>query len=259
VPIALAALLVSGCGGGGHERRDAVDAYIAAANSAQTKHLPALRTVDDAFRAYSRGGSGAATLHRLAGASAAIDATRTSLQRLHPPAEAKTVQRDLLRLYRLEATLAGEVHDLAVYLPAATRTLGRLAPANAALGKAVHPGIGAAAEARALDAYAAQARTLRTRLTALSPPRMLRPWHDEEAGWLAALTRDAGRLADDLRSHAAATGTAAAAFRSDTARTPGVSRAQRQAVRAYDDRIDAIGKLSTRIRRELQQLDRRLT
>jgi hypothetical protein len=257
--LSLAVLAAAGCGGGSNDQRKAVDAYIAAANEAQTGHLPALDTVDAAFRSFSRGGHDALTLRRLEHASAAITATRASLGRLRPPAAARGVQRDLLRLYASEASLAAEVHDLAVYLPAVTKTLARMDAANTALGKAARPGVGAAREATALDAYARQVRAVRTKLAALTPPAILRPWHDEEAAWLEALARDAQRLSAALRGAAATAADAAAAFRAETARRPGVSTAQQRAVKAYDARIDAIDQLSVRIQRELQQLDRRLS
>lgn len=255
--LSLAVVAAGGCGGGSNHERKAVDAYIAAANAAQTGHLPALDEVDAAFRSFSRGGHDAATLRRLTRASAAIAATRSSLGRLRPPAAAQPVQRDLLSLYRSEATLADEVHGLAVYLPAATKTLAGMDAANATLTKAVHPGIGAAAEASALDAYARRIRSVRMKLAALTPPPMLRPWHDEEAAWLEALARDAQRLSGALRGEGDANA-AAAAFRAETARRPGVSKAQQRAVKAYDAEIDAIDRLSARIQRELAQLNRRL-
>jgi hypothetical protein len=257
--LSFAALAAAGCGGGSHQQRKAVDAYIKAANAAQTGHLPALDTVDAAFRSFSRGGHDAVTLRRLEHAAAAITATRASLGRLQPPDPARGVHRDLLRLYASEASLATQVHDLAVYLPAVTKALAAMGRANAALGKAARPGVGAATEATALDAYARRVRAVRTKLVALTPPAMLRPWHDEEAAWLAGLGRDAQRLAAALRGDAATANGAAATFRADSARRPGVTKAQQRSVKAYDAQIDAIDRLSARIQRELQQLDRSLS
>jgi hypothetical protein len=248
-----AAVAAVACGGSAKERsRRGVNAYFTSVDRAQARYAAAFRAADTALR--SSFASGPAAVPRLRAAAAAIADAGAAVRRIEPPPEARRIHRDLLLLYAREAGLAREVRDLAAFLAAARRALASLGRANASLRGRRAP----AGEAAALAAYARRVDQVARRLASLRAPPALRPWQAEQVAWLRGLAPGARRLAGALRGGGGAARELTVAFRAQLARQPGVTRAQRRAVAAYDARVRDVAALRQRIEREREALARRL-
>jgi hypothetical protein len=243
---------MAGCGGdGAGKRRDAIDAYVRAANRIAATARPALREEAVALQTFNLSDPDPEQDRRLAAAAVALASARAELRRTEPPPEAARLHRDLLVLYGREAELAGEVRTLARFVAATQRTLDRARSAEAAASAAtpLTPGDVAAAGRRYLGVAEALARQ--------TPPRALRAWRDEQMRWLRGVAAEATRLAAALRARdASAAAIQIERYRRTVANRPGVTAAQRRGLMAYNERVRSVARLRNRVAVELADLDR---
>jgi len=129
---ALAVVALAGCGGGGHERRDAVNSYFDRVQRAQAPLRNQRGPIELAFRRFSIDRNPPTEVKALAHARKVVDGVRGDVRAIEPPPEARQVHADLVRMLDLEASVANELLWTARYLPQARAAMSPLGPAGAA-------------------------------------------------------------------------------------------------------------------------------
>ena len=116
--VAVLVVLLAGCGGGGgHPRRDAVNAYFVLVDSAEAPLLNRRIAVDNALRSFSMSTNAPAEVQALKQAQTQILAAERRVAAIDPPADARKIHADLLALLRLEASLTGDLVLTTSYTP----------------------------------------------------------------------------------------------------------------------------------------------
>ena len=104
--LAVAALVVSGCGGSPSER-ERVTAYLDDAGGVQARWSRALETANRAYADFAAGRlKGDAAVQRMTKARDDVQALRDALATLTPPAEARPLHAKMLRVFDLDLALA---------------------------------------------------------------------------------------------------------------------------------------------------------
>ena len=193
----------------------------------------------------------------LAGSEATLRRLRVRLAEIEPPAAARTVRRQLLRLVDLEVTTAHELRGSTLYLSAARRALAPLPRADASFRRRFAAARGPAAQAAALDAYAAEvARSIRA-FRQVRPSQLLRPSFDAQLRAVVRVHGLAVRLAAALRRNdRAAVSRLVPQFSAGSAGDDGA--AQARAIRRYNARVRAIARATAAIDPERARLQRAL-
>jgi hypothetical protein len=266
--------------------RDAAAAYIRSVDSVQQRMRVQLTKTAKAYRDFAEGKSDPGRTAELAKAEANLRLLQRRLQALPAPVVATKLRRLLLDLAAANVTLAGEVARLATFAPKFNALLRESKAAGTRLSaglRAVTPptphtirgskkqvaaeqaafqakALAAAAEqASVVDRYDAEIAAIRRRMAKLVAPPVMRPALRTELSTLEA-TKNAGLdLAQELRktdrSRVATYGrrftVAARAASSESAQ-----RAQIAAIKAYNQRVRAIGSIQTRIQAEVGRLQR---
>jgi hypothetical protein len=243
--------LAAGCGGGGDNRRAAYDDYVIAANRAQAQFTPGYRSAVAAVQGFGARSQSPRTAARLRDAAATMRAARASLALLRPPAEARGMHRDLLRLLALQARLSQELALAADYIPEVARVLTPSEDAAARLRKGIRAADNAAQQRAALERYSAELQEAIDGLDALAPPPVLIPWHQAQLGRLEAGRALAGQLAAGIAARRVdAVDRALRAYANAAPDDPALARAQTAAVRAFNGEIRGQQRLYARIARE---------
>ena len=165
---------------------------------------------------------------------------------------------ELLRLVALQSAFARELTQLAEYLPRLSDAERDLAPAGAQVRRELAAATTPAGQARAFGHYAATLDRVAKSLERLSAPRVLEPARRaeiERLRGLAALSSELKTAIDEQRAPAIRR------LSADIARAAaihGATRAERDAVVAYNDRLKAIGAQRSAVERERRRLDREL-
>ena len=260
--LAVVAVALTGCGGGGSDRRDAVDAYVREANTVQNGLRRPLIDVAHATREF---GTSASDLEkerpRLVTATRTLATLQRRLERLDPPPDARRLHRLLLRLVSTERALTEELRRVVVVLPeldVASRPV-------AAAGKRLQTELGAAktgpAQAAALERYRAALAVPLGKVRAVEAPPLLEPLRATQIATLVRLRRTAAELAVALRTRRGGDVTRLVADFQAAARTPETLAAQRAriaAIEAYNKRVEGVAKLAAAVQRERDRLDRDL-
>jgi hypothetical protein len=256
--------LAAACGGKSTARRDAVATYILRVDAIEQRLAKPLLDVSKANRDFAKGrGTSPAARRELVRAQATIARLRRQLRGVKPPPDAVKIHALVLQFVGREQELAGEVVQLATFIPAFTGALTLLTVPNADLKRALaQKKATLPARAAALDRYRAQLEPVLAKLRRLHPPPSSRPVWAQQVGTLegvqAAVTALAGALA--AKRYAAIPrllhrlNVAAVANQSLTAQ-----HAQIAAVKAYNARIGALNALGSRISDEEARLQRALT
>src|SRR6266542_5307036 len=108
----VAVLVLAACGSGhsgSGDRRAAVNEYFARLNVAQATLTNESSTINAAFRSFSTSDNRPAEVRALRHAEHELLLARRSVIRIKPPAEARRLHADLVRLLGVEASLAGEL------------------------------------------------------------------------------------------------------------------------------------------------------
>jgi hypothetical protein len=252
----LIVLIASGCGSSEKDkRRDAVNEYLNRVDEIQTGFAHSFQLANEAYRDFARGKGGSRQLARLRGAESAIVGAREALQQLHPPADARKLHRQLVRLYDLDAALGLEAITLQQFLPQVRQVLGNLARANRNYRTSLAKTTTAGEQATVLDAYASAVEEVVKGFETIAPPPDLRPWRASQTSRLRQIADTGHQLAEALRvgDRNAVTGLIRR-FRFLLSHQPSVSQAQHDAVKAYDNRLVGITSLQGKIQAEHRRL-----
>jgi hypothetical protein len=258
---ALAVVLLAAACGGGHEKRDALDAYIKQVNAAQLKLRKPLLQVEHAYRDFGRkNGPPLAKLEpRLAGAATTMHALDRRLRTLHPPADARRLHTSILRLVDAEGGLADELVQLARFGPRFTAAMAPLAPAGRDLRDAFSHAKTAKAQADALDAYAAALGAALQRLRPLEAPPAFAPALASQRTTLAGIRTSAIELSQGLRKNErAALPSLIQRFTNAGLGNQSIAaqKARIAAIKAYNRRVAELVTLAHRVDRERLRLEK---
>jgi hypothetical protein len=262
LPAVALVLLVSACGGG-HERRDSLQAYITQVNATQVKMRKPLLQVERAYRDFGRkkGPTLTALEPRLAQSATTMRALEKKLRALHPPPDAKRLHGLIVQLVHAEGEIADEVVLLAQFAPRFSRALTPLAPAGRNLRDAFKGAKTAKAQAVALDAYAAALAGVLERLRPLEAPPAFAPALSSQRSTLAQVRTSAIELADGLRKNRrVALPTLIQRFTNAGLANQGLAaqKARIAAIKAYNRRVAHLVTLARKVDRERLRLERQL-
>jgi hypothetical protein len=266
-------------------RHAAVAQYIERINAVQDDMRGELTVSAVAYRRFATDGRiDARGRAKLVAARGALERLERRLAAIPAPRETTHLRVLVRRLAADETALAGEVAALATFAPQFGSLLAKAAAAGTRLERALaavesptaHPvrgtkkavaaaqarfkaaaGAAAAAQAQAIEDYADALGRIAGRIRALHPPPVLEPAYRTQLKTFTA-TRQAGdALAGELRSQdrtevSRLGRTFMVAARS--AGTVGAQRAQIAAIREYNRRVRALGKLRAQIRDELARV-----
>jgi hypothetical protein len=254
--LAVIVVALAGCGGGGgHPRRDAVNAYFDRVDKAELPMLNQRAVMNQAFRNFSMAGNPAAEVTALRRARATILATEARVAAIAPPSDARKIHAELLALLHREASLTGELVLASGYSPQLARIVRPLTPAGVALARDLRHAKGWNAQAAAFAVYRGAIAPVLAQLEALRAPPVLAP---ALAGEIAVLRRRVA-LSTTVESALKRKDAKAAnvaiqalfAFGSDAVRA---RRDEIAAAKAYNARIAQIAILTAAIAKERQKL-----
>jgi hypothetical protein len=254
----------------------------------QSMQVPLLKSAN-AYRDFSSSGSiDKKLLPQLSAAERTLRSLQRRLVALPVPDPATHLRALLVQLLQAEVGVAGEVNRVAVFTPRYTALLRQSGAAAAVLSRALkaikrpqaqqikgtkaqiaaaHAALNAAAaraavqQADAVEAYGAAIRGVRRRLKELQPPEVMRPTYRVQLKMLAASAAAGSALARELRKDVRSGLPELGRRFTETSRIAATVTAQQAeiaAVKAYNRRVRAIGKLQDRIRTELARLQRSL-
>jgi hypothetical protein len=258
--VALVVLVALSFADRGQTPREAVAAYITDVNRIEVGLAAELRKVDNRYRKF---GGNAARLERqapeLARAERTIRDLRRRLSALRPPPDAEPLHALIQKLLALELAFAGEVTDLASYLPRLAREQAPLAAGVAKLRRGVTGAKTAPDQARAFADYARATRAVADRMARASAPPQFVATRRAEVARLRRLADvsiriesalEDGRTDDAVRLFASFARIAAASE---------VAKAEREAALAYNRRLKSIRRIARAIQSERARLDRELS
>lgn len=257
--VAAVVLIVAGCGDD-HAGRRAVGGYVSDVNRVELDMRGALVELQRTNGQFSTKDS-AKTHARAVSARKTIRRLERELQRLRPPKEAAQLHARLLSLVAAELSLAREVESLSLFLPRVSVALAPMQAIQQRLNAALRAAKGRAAQADALERYAAALDGPVAGLRALHPPPLSEPVRDGQLRTLVRVRALALELAHAVRTHQNARLPAlerrfAAAARSDE--TVSAQKARIVAIVAYNKRVARLGELAASVQQERKRLDKSL-
>ena len=194
-------------------------------------------------------------LERVEAAEATLRRLRSRLAALAAPPEARALRVGLLELIDLQAELAAEVAGMVRYLPVQAAENRKLAAATETLRDALTDAKTGAAQREAFDVFrAALQRSART-LDEASAPDVLEPSRTGEVARLerlATLSRRIGRALED--AEAEDVDRLFPQFVQTSAST-GTTRAERDAVIAFNKKLAAVADQRAEVVRERARID----
>jgi hypothetical protein len=249
--LVVAAASVAACG---TSRRSRVDDYIKSANAIEARAAPEFDRANTAYKRFSKNKLAKSAAADVATAERSIRSTRTELAGLHPPPDARRLHRLLLRLFDLNASIAHETTQLAVYLPAATTATGPLTAIN----KRLQDGLRSTQvpkQTQALTRYGSELGGVVAALKRLDPPPLLASVHRDQVTRLES-TRSLARELSGAITAQDGPRVAKLLARFQTLR----SQAGRQdlagrALRAYERRYREIALASQAVQREHNRIE----
>ena len=238
------------------ERRAAVSAYIVEVNTTQQVLIVKLEQASSAYRNLSfDGGGNRQQLERVQGVEVTLKTLRSRFSMLQPPAEAGKLHAELLRLVDLQIAFAQELAEMARFLPIQAGENRSLAAATERLRRALTRDATAREQQDAFQQYGDVVEAVAARLQAVSAPPVLEPARTTEIARLDRLAGLAGQVVKALeRQDADAIDRLSRTF-VQVAGTTGSTRAERQAVIAFNRRLAAIGDQRTAVNAERNRVD----
>ena len=255
--------LAAACGGKSTARRDAVATYVVRVDAIEQHLQKPLLDVSKANRDFAGKKSGSPAARReLVRAQATIQRLERRLRAVPAPPDAAHLRALLLAFVARESAIAGEVAQLADFIPAYDAALAPLAPAGVAV-KAVLASKKAtiADKAAALDRYGAALAPVIATLRTLRPPPASRPVWSQQIATLVSVRAAETALADALRANRNAAVPKLLQRLSEAAagnQSLSAQRAQIAAVVAYNGRVKSLNGLGSRISDEEARLQRSL-
>ncbi len=251
-----AIVVVSGCGDG-HGRRDAVNRYFDRVDAAQQPIRLHGAPIQQALARFSTVHNTKSETRALMRAQAVLEGVRAKVRRVQPPADARPLHADLVRLYDLQVGVAAELVAMTHFVPRYDAALAPLSPAHAALARDLTAAKGWKKIAGAFERYRLSLVGVLAQLSHLSAPATMRPSFDAER---AALRRSVGLGASieaSLAQHDAKKTSTGIRALSGLGTQDAVARARREqiaAAKAYNARLARISSLAAKIGRERNTL-----
>lgn len=238
------------------ERRQAVSAYIVEVNTTQQTLILELERVSLAYRRLQfKDKPDPKQLARVEEAEHTLRNLRSRLAELDAPPEARRLRSLILRLVDLQAELAQEVAGMARYIPVQAAESRKLAASTKTLRDELGAAKTGATQREAFDTYRGALLASVRRLEDATAPAVLAPSRTEEIerlGRLATLAQDLGKALEDQDANDV--DQLFPRFVQTSAST-GTTRAERDAVLAFNRRLEAIGKQRTAVAAERAQVD----
>ena len=253
-------VVLAGCGNSHRERHEVAD-YVNSVNAIEVAMKAPLLDLAKTNAQFSTKKIGR-TQKRAAHSRVVLQRLRQRLAALRPPPEAKELHKRLLALVDAELGVAGEVEELAYFLPGLDRALAPVPKLQGALNATLKKqGRSRAGQAKALEAYATGLDAPIAALAALRPPPVSLPVRDGELATLRQLQASSAGIAAALRRHQDAKlvplerkfAAAAASSNSLTAQ-----KARIAAVVAYNRRVRRLTQLAVAVQREREKLAKNL-
>ena len=262
--VALIALfLASACGTGTHTK---ITHYLEHVQREEQLMAGPLTQVSNANRDFARSKNSAKLDSELATSQRTLRQLRARLAAVQAPVEATRLRSLILQLVDREIALAGEVRQLAAFVPRYEAALRPLQQASDTLRvKLAATGKGAAkvkaldaAKADELTSYAGTLGWVLAAVRPLRPPPVWQPTYAQQVSSLKALQRSALALAAAIRAKNAAS-IPQLLHDFDAAAVSNQSLgAQQQAIAAvkdYDGRINALSRLARAVEHERKRLE----
>ena len=237
-------------------RRDAVAAYIIEVNQTQQRLIVELEQVSRAYRELDlKGDPTPAELEQVDHVERTLKQLRSRFNALEVPVEARTLHKELLHLVDLQAAFAHELAAMVRFLPIQAREQRTLIAATAKLRGALVKDATVATQRAAFDEYRATLGAVVRRLEEAQAPPVLEPARTGEIARLTRLGSLAKELADALGEQDAAKIDRLSRQFVQASGTTGATRAERNAVIAFNRRLAAIGKQRTVVNAERNRID----
>lgn len=252
-----AVVVLSGCGGGNHARRNAVNEYFDRVDAAQTPVRLEAGPIQQAFARFSTVHNTKSEMRALVRAQTLLERVQRKVQRVRPPGDARRIHADLVRLYGMQAGVASELVAMTHFVPRYEAALVPLKPAHAALTTDLKAAKGWRKIAAAFGRYRSSLAVVLAGIARLSPPATLRPAFEAERTALQRSTVLCASIENALAKHdvkKTAAGVQALAGLGAETSVARVQRAQLAAAKAYNARLARISSLTTQIGRERNQL-----
>jgi hypothetical protein len=237
-------------------RRDAVSAYIVEVNKTQQTLIVQLERINRTYRQLDlKGDPTPAELDRVDGVERTLKQLRSRFAALDVPVEARRLHREILRLVDLQAAFAHEVAAIVRFLPIQAREQRKLSAATVKLRAALVKDATVATQRAAFDEYRATLGAIVLRLEQAEAPPVLEPARTGEIARLTRFGSLAEELADALVQQDADKIDRLSRQFVQTSGTTGATRAERNAVIAFNSRLAAIGKQRTVVNAARNRVD----
>jgi mono/diheme cytochrome c family protein len=132
-------LLISACGGSSpaKDRRAALNAYFDQVDRAERGVVASQGQIDNTYRRFSVAGITPSELRQLAFAETTTATALRRVKTITPPADARRLHADIVRLATLQHRVARELHQTAAYLPRFSSALAGIPAAGRTLGQGI--------------------------------------------------------------------------------------------------------------------------
>lgn len=260
VGMVLLVFLGAGCGGDDHSNADSVAKYIEDVNSIQHGLSLPLGEVALGYRQLSRGSNLETMQPKLEKSARTIGRLERRIDALQPPPEALRMDGFIRDLVHGEWDLANELALLAAYVHDAAPVLTRASAAGTALRDALRAPRTRAAQAAALEQYAAPLETAARQIAELNAPPVVAPSQRTQVGTYSAIARRARALASALREGKSGAQEVhdlqlAVASSASTA----AQKARIAAIKAFNRRAARLRRLEALAQRERNRLEHTLS
>jgi hypothetical protein len=261
----VALFFAAGCGSPTHA---AISHYLTRVQDVEKSMLGPLQQVSTANQSFARSQQGPHVAQKLAASEKTLRSLRDRLASVKAPPQAQHLRTLLLQLVDQEVALAHEVRLLAAFVPQYQSALRPLQPAGATLKTKLSATAKGKAATKALDTskadelgvYAHTLDSVIATIHALDPPAVWRPTYTQQLASLTQMRVSAIALAAAVHANNA-TAIPNLLQKFDAAAVSNQSfPAQKRAiaaVKAYDARINALGRLAQRVQSERLRLERR--
>jgi hypothetical protein len=261
----VAVLLLAALGAGAIIRdgddgeRDEVAQYIVGVNRIQGGLAGELSRVNRAYASFrAKPTAPARQVAELRDAEQTLELVTQQIEALQVPDGAARLHKELLRLLALQSAFARELTGLAEYIPRLGDAERDLAPAGERVRRELAAATTPVGQARAFGRYSATLERVAASLEGLSAPPVLEPARRAEIERLTRLATLSSELKTAIDEQRAPAIRRLSADISRVASVRGATRAERDAVVAYNDRLKAIGAQRGAVERERRRLDREL-
>jgi hypothetical protein len=239
---------------------DDVDAYIEQVNEAQREFSVRYGSIDQTLRKFELSSEAAEQqLPKLQEAAGTLRELRLRIERLDAPEQAETLRARLLAFFRQQEAVANELVDVMKYLPKLQEAEAPLAAASRRLRSSLGGGASVVAQGEAVRRYAVELRAVASTLDEVEAPALLEPSRHAYVAQLREYAASSEALQRGIQAgDQAAIDRAVGRMQQAASAPPGTFGAQREAIKAYNERVRKIRALAVALERERQRLEREL-